>query len=242
MIPKTINYCWFGKNPLPKSAKKCIASWKKYLPDYEIKEWNEDNFDVNINTFTKEAYNNKKYAFVSDYARLWIIYNYGGIYFDTDVEVIREMDDILDKGPFMAFEKHLMYPEMAHYVALGLGFAGKKKNPIIKEIMVFYEKSRSFHNDVIPIVQITTDVLKLHGLYESDIPILIDGGFTIYPWEYFCPIEYLSNNLEITTNTRTIHHYTESWMDWKLKLKTRKGAFISKTKIWINGFVKKRKN
>lgn len=101
MIPKVIHYCWFGGNPLPKSAQKCIALWRKYLPDYEIKEWNENNFDVNIIPYTAEAYKAKKYAFVSDYARFWILYKYGGLYFDTDVEVIKNMDDIISKGPFM---------------------------------------------------------------------------------------------------------------------------------------------
>ena len=104
MIPKIIHYCWFGRNPLPELAQKCIASWKKYLPDYEIKEWNEDNFDVNIIPYTAEAYAAKKYAFVSDYARFWILYKYGGIYFDTDVEVIRPIDDIIAKGNFMGCE------------------------------------------------------------------------------------------------------------------------------------------
>lgn len=104
MIPKIIHYCWFGRNPLPPEAEKCIASWRKYLPDYEIKEWNEDNFDVNIIPYTAEAYEVEKYAFVSDYARFWILYKYGGVYFDTDVEVIRPMDDILAKGNFMGFE------------------------------------------------------------------------------------------------------------------------------------------
>ena len=104
MIPKIIHYCWFGRNPLPESAQKCIASWKKFLPDYEIKEWNEDNFDVNIIPYTKEAYEAKKYAFVSDYARFWILYKYGGLYFDTDVEVIKPMDDIIERGPFMGIE------------------------------------------------------------------------------------------------------------------------------------------
>lgn len=104
MIPKIIHYCWFGRGPLPELAQKCIASWKKYLPDYEIKEWNEDNFDVNIIPYTAEAYKAKKYAFVSDYARFWILYQYGGIYFDTDVEVIRPMDDIIERGNFMGFE------------------------------------------------------------------------------------------------------------------------------------------
>lgn len=104
MIPKIIHYCWFGRNPLPELAQKCIASWKKYLPDYEIKEWNEDNFDVNIIPYTAEAYAQKKYAFVSDYARFWILHKYGGIYFDTDVEVIRPIDDIIARGNFMGFE------------------------------------------------------------------------------------------------------------------------------------------
>uniref|UniRef100_UPI004027572F glycosyltransferase n=1 Tax=Segatella hominis TaxID=2518605 RepID=UPI004027572F len=104
MIPKIIHYCWFGLGPLPELAQKCIASWKKYLPDYEIKEWNEDNFDVNIIPYTAEAYQAKKYAFVSDYARFWILYKYGGIYFDTDVEVIRPIDDIVERGNFMGFE------------------------------------------------------------------------------------------------------------------------------------------
>ena len=101
MIPKIIHYCWFGRNPLPDSAKKCIESWRKFFPEYEIKEWNEDNFDVHLIPYVEEAYNAKKYAFVSDYARFWILYFYGGVYFDTDVEVIRPMDDILAKGGFM---------------------------------------------------------------------------------------------------------------------------------------------
>ncbi len=104
MIPKTIHYCWFGCGELPELARKCIASWRKYLPDYEIKEWNEDNFDVNIIPYTAEAYRAGKYAFVSDYARFWVLYHYGGLYFDTDVEVIRPMDDIIERGNFMGFE------------------------------------------------------------------------------------------------------------------------------------------
>ena len=105
MIPKKIHYCWFGGNPLPESAKKYIETWKKYCPDYEIIEWNEENFDVTQNQYCKEAYEAKKWAFVSDYARFWILYRYGGIYFDTDVEVIRPIDDMVAKGPFMGCER-----------------------------------------------------------------------------------------------------------------------------------------
>ena len=104
MIPKIIHYCWFGRNPLPDLAQRCIASWRKFLPDYEIREWNEDNFDVNSIPYTAEAYRQKKYAFVSDYARFWIMYHYGGLYFDTDVEIICPMDDIIERGCFMGFE------------------------------------------------------------------------------------------------------------------------------------------
>ena len=119
MIPKIIHYCWFGRKALPRSAKKCIESWKKYLPDYEIKEWNEDNFDVNMIPYTQEAYSAKRYAFVSDYARFYILYHYGGIYFDTDVEVIKPIDDILEKGAFMGCET-IAEEEIPLYVAPGL--------------------------------------------------------------------------------------------------------------------------
>lgn len=105
-IPKIIHYCWFGGKPLPKSAIKCINSWKKLFPDYEIREWNESNFDVNMIPYTKEAYVAKKYAFVSDFARFWILHEYGGIYFDTDVEVIRPMTDILLKGAYFGMENY----------------------------------------------------------------------------------------------------------------------------------------
>lgn len=229
MIPKTINYCWFGKNPLPISAERCIASWKKNMPEYEIKEWNEDNFDINLIPFTKEAANMKKYAFVSDYARLWILYNYGGIYFDTDVEVIKPLNKILEKGAFMGFEKNIKTPSAAINVNPGLGFACEAGNPIIKEIMDCYKTTHFIVNgepQFITIVTITTNILKKYGLQVSNTPIKVKD-FTIYPWEYFCPIEYLSNKLEITENTYTIHHYTESWMSWKQKLMMRKGALFN---------------
>ena len=125
MIPKVIHYCWFGRNPIPAEYQRYIESWQKFLPDYEIKEWNEDNFDVNIIPFTKEAYEVKKYAYVSDYARLKILYDNGGVYFDTDVEVIRNMDDINAAGAWMAVEKHASTPNAEDQVAVGLGFAGK---------------------------------------------------------------------------------------------------------------------
>jgi len=123
MIPKIIHYCWFGRNPLPASAQKCIDSWKKYFPDYEIKEWNEDNFDVNRIPYSRDAYAAKKFAFVSDYARFWILYYMGGVYFDIDVEVIHPMDDLIEKGPYMGWEKPDMSGRYTINPGLGRGHA-----------------------------------------------------------------------------------------------------------------------
>ena len=135
MIPKIIHYCWFGRNPRPASAKKCIASWRKYLPDYEIKEWNEDNFDVNIIPYTQQAYEMKKYAFVSDYARFWILYHYGGLYFDTDVEVIKSFDDIVDKGAFMGLEIDGTKKDTKIAIAPGLGLGAETGMSIYYQIL-----------------------------------------------------------------------------------------------------------
>ena len=137
MIPKIIHYCWFGRNPLPESAVKCIDSWKKFFPDYEIKEWNEDNFDVNIIPYTKEAYEAKKYAFVSDYARMWILYHHGGLYFDTDVEVIKSMDDIVARGPFMGIEVEAT-SGTAPLVAPGLGLGVAPSLGLYKDFLDYY--------------------------------------------------------------------------------------------------------
>lgn len=234
MIPKKIHYCWFGGKPIPKEYEKYIESWHRFMPEYEIIRWDESNYDVNCIPFSKEAYDVGKYAYVSDYARLKIMYEHGGVYFDTDVEVIRPMDDILENGGFMAFEKHKNNPGYIDFVAVGLGFACEKGNPIIKEIMDFYESHHYIYPDgrreQIPIVYITTEVLRRHGLKASNKPLEIEGGFTIYPWDYFCPMEYQSNKIDITENTRTIHHYSATWMSWREKLLMKKGFWMRKIK------------
>ena len=137
MIPKIIHYCWFGGNPLPKSAEKCIKSWKKYCPDYEIIEWNESNFDINSNQYVREAYENKKYAFVTDYVRLYAMYNYGGIYMDTDVEVLKPLDCFLDNHAFSGFES-------SGYIPTGL-MASEKEFPLFRELLKYYG-NRAFVN------------------------------------------------------------------------------------------------
>lgn len=215
MIPKVIHYCWFGGNPLPKSAQKCIASWRKYLPDYEIKEWNESNFDVNIIPYTAEAYKAKKYAFVSDYARFWILYKYGGLYFDTDVEVIKNMDDIIAKGPFMGLEKKQAGATPTQLgVAPGLGLGVNPGLGLYKELLDVYDDKHlfsAFGKIGETIVDITSKIMQKKGLKRQGDGFLHCGEITIYPEEYFCPKNYYTGELTITPNTCAIHHYTATW-------------------------------
>lgn len=248
MIPKIIHYCWFGHNPLPELAQKCIASWRKFLPDYEIKEWNEDNFDVNIIPYTQEAHAAGKYAFVSDYARFWILYKYGGIYLDTDVEVIRPLDDIIARGPFMGFETDPRPKASCQFsVNPGLGLATTPGLGLIKEMTDCYKGRHFVYEDnmrnQITVVHITTDLLLKQGL-ENKTGIQSVAGIRVYPSTYFCPINVTSGRLHITPETRTIHHYAGTWthpesplkawlkrilpealvvklVDWKAEMKTR---------------------
>lgn len=223
MIPKVIHYCWFGGNPLPPLAQKCIASWKKYLPDYEIMEWNEENFNVNIIPYTQEAYAAKKYAFVSDYARFWILYNYGGLYFDTDVEILKPLDDIIAEGPFMGCETDSR-ENQAITVAPGLGLGANAGMTIYQKLLDYY---KSLHFDVnnidTTIVGHTTEVLKQEGL-ENKEGIQKVAECHIYPSEYFNPINIVSKRLHITSLTCSIHHYADSWNErrepsWKKELR-----------------------
>jgi len=216
MIPKIIHYCWFGRNPLPELAIKCIASWKKYFPDYEIKEWNETNYDVYKIAYTSEAYNAKKYAFVSDYARFDILYKYGGIYFDVDVEVIKPFNDILNNGGFMGFEYvGKLYNGAGIGCNSGLGMGCNSGHEIVSQILEFYSNIRFINIDgsynLHTVVEYVTDILKKNGLkYENIIQPF--NGITIYPTEYFAPKSYITKELTITKNTFSIHNYDGSWL------------------------------
>lgn len=217
MIPKVIHYCWFGGNPLPNSAQKCIVSWRKYLPDYEIKEWNESNFDVNIIPYTAEAYKAKKYAFVSDYARFWILYKYGGLYFDTDVEVIKNMDDIIAKGPFMGCENEAKAGATPAQlgVAPGLGLGVNPGLGLYGEILNWYNTHHFITwTGVIEknVVDITTEILNKNGIEILDEGVLKSSGILIYPKEYFCPKDYITGEMNITDKTKSIHHYSATWV------------------------------
>lgn len=214
MIPKVIHYCWFGRNPLPESAIKCINSWRKFFPDYEIKEWNEDNFDVNVIPYTAEAYVAKKYAFVSDYARFWILYHYGGLYFDTDVEVIKPMDDIIERGAFMGIEVNGADGEYP-LVAPGLGLGVEAGHPIYKSLIDYYSTlqflDESGKLNMTTIVRHNTKILKEQGLRPIN-ELQEVAGIWIYPSDYFNPLDDITGKLTITNNTRSIHWYSKSWL------------------------------
>lgn len=217
MIPKIIHYCWFGRNSLPASAQKYIASWHKFLPDYEIKEWNEDNFDVNIIPYTQQAYEAKKYAFVSDYARFWVLYRYGGLYFDTDVELIRPLNDIIERGAFMGIEQSASLNGKP-MVAPGLGLGVEAGHPFYERMLEIYNgfkfyKADGSLNDV-TIVTYTTRELYAHGMIPSD-DLQIVNGIWIYPADYFCPMDSTTGITKITERSVSIHHYDCSWLDHK---------------------------
>jgi len=217
-IPKIIHYCWFGGNPLPELAIRCIESWKKYFPDYEIKEWNETNFDVNIIPYTAQAYKAQKYAFVSDYARFWILFKYGGLYFDTDVEIVKNMDEIISKGAFMGCEnwaKPGATPAQLG-VAPGLGLGVNPGLGLIGEILDHY-KTLSFLDkngkpNLETIVEITTNLLCKYGLKNVN-EIQHVREVNIYPKDYFCPIDMITEKLKMTNRTVSIHWYMGSWVE-----------------------------
>ena len=209
-IPKIINYCWFGYGKKSKMVKRCISSWRKFAPDYKIVEWNENNFDIKINKYVKEAYENRKWAFVSDYARLWIIYNNGGIYFDTDVELIKPIDEeILNYKGFYCMENDK--------IATGLGFGAEKEDKIVKKLLDSYNNINiKFDNE-------TTCVRLNEPIFESEFKAInkekinIQNNYIILPTEYFCPLNYITGEMEITKNTIGIHWYNASWYTKKEK-------------------------
>ena len=227
MKTKKIHYCWFGRNVLGQEARKCIASWKKFLPEYEIIEWNEDNFDVHQCRYSSEAYKMKKYAFVSDYARFKILNEQGGIYFDTDVELIASPKKMIETGPFMGVEKSSANGSGDVGVAPGLGIYLEPHMPIVEEIISFYE-SRPFSFGDHTVVTIMTKFLNKYNFKPKDCQQYIQG-LTIYPSEYLCPMDSTTGEITITPNTVSIHHYSASWLDHNslsFKLHTLKNLFI----------------
>ena len=204
MIPKTIHYCWFGRGEKPKLAQQCIASWKKFCPDYEIIEWNEDNFDVNRNGYTRMCYEQKKFAFLTDYVRLVVVAEHGGIYFDTDVELLRPLDQLLAHPSFFGFED-------AEHVNTGVGFGAEPGNPAVQAMLAEYDPLLSGEQGIIGCPILNTNALQKLGLClngeKQDLGIAV-----VYPADYFNPYDDPTGKLNKTKNTFSIHWYSKSWM------------------------------
>lgn len=213
MIPKKIHYCWFGRGELTVKAKKCIQSWKKYCPDYEIIEWNEDNFDVHQNEYTKKVYTEKKYAFLSDYARLKVVYEHGGVYLDVDVELVKSLDELLENDAFFGFETK-------EFINTGVGFGAKQGSTAVKTLLEEYNQLLDGTKDVIGCPKLNTEGLIKLGLERNGQLQKLDEC-TVYPAEYFNPYDDPTGRLNKTKNTHSIHWYAKSWMDKKSIIRSK---------------------
>ena len=236
MIPKIIHFVWVGGNPLTPLAEKCIESWKNYCPDYEIKRWDESTFDINENQYCKEAYESKKWAFVSDYIRLKVLHEYGGIYMDTDVEVVKPLDEFLVHPAFSGFEN-------TNKIPTGI-IAAEKGNPWVK-LMLDYYNDKHFINEY-GSLEIVSNVLFMSELTSKNYKIDFNnkyqdlGDIVFYPLDYFCPY-FSSSEVYATENTYTIHHFASSWLPKKfLKKKQRKAEFRKFIGNFISFFIGKK--
>lgn len=212
MIPKTIHYAWFGGKPLPPNVIKCIESWKKYCPDYEIKRWDESNYDFNKHHYPREAYAQEKYAFAVDYLRLEVLYKFGGIFFDTDVEVIKNIDPLLIYPCFAGFE-HGEFNNLP--VNAGIGMGAEAGNPVVKAMLEDYNHHFFIGTDGVlnmtPCPAYQTEVLLHFGLKPENRKQNL-GDIIVFPTDYFCPKDYCTSKISITQNTYSIHHYSATWM------------------------------
>lgn len=228
MIPKIIHYCWFGNKKIPQLETKCIATWKKVLPDYEFKLWNEESFNINSSTWCKGAYEVGKYAFVSDYVRLKVLYEYGGIYLDTDIKILKSFGPLLEDEGFIGFED-----VKGNIIALCV-IAAKQKHPFIKECMQYY--NQDFTMEIINkneanVIDITQRLVK-KGLQLGGKEQII-AGMHIYPREYFCPMDFFGN-WNKTVNTYCIHLFSGSWLpDNAQKKLNRRKTWYFKLSKWI---------
>lgn len=209
MIPKVIHYCWFGNNPKPDLYFQCRESWEKYCPDYQIVEWNERNFDVSCcPLYVRQAYEEKKWAFVTDYARLKIIYENGGIYLDTDVELRKKLDGLLDHKAYFGFEDR-------EYINTGLGFGAEQGNQILVDLMDDYADIpfvlESGLYDTTPCPQRNTEVFLKHGLVKNDRKQILGDGILILPSIYLCPLDYNTGKKRKSYKTISVHWYSASW-------------------------------
>ena len=216
MIPKVIHYCWFGKKEKPDIVEMCINSWKKFLPEYEIIEWNEENFDVDSYPFTKEAYSIGNYAFVSDYVRVYVLYHYGGVYLDTDTEILGSLDRFLSQSSFWGFEEK-------NFIATSI-IGSECKNELIKDFLDYYDNLSLYdecgHKKKFTNVLVITELLKNRGIILDGTLQTIDGVATIYPQDYFSPYDYINCYMKKTDNSVAVHHFYKSWLPLSSRIKS----------------------
>ena len=217
-MEKIIHYCWFGGKPLPKLARKCIKSWKKFLPDFEIKEWNENNSDINCCPFVKEAYENKKWAFVADYIRTKALKEYGGIYFDTDMEVTKDIEHLFKNKTFLGMED-------TGFVAVGVWFEKEKNAYLPSKLLEIYNNFEKFDIENITKISIPiliSEILENNNYKKGSMDIQkLENDITIYPRDYFYPYSYHRDNNIFTDNTCMIHYYDASWLPLKEQVEMR---------------------
>lgn len=216
MIPKKIHYCWFGQTPLPKSAVKCVESWKKYCPDFEIVRWDEETFDIHKMPYTEWCFRNKKWAFLSDYARLAVVAEHGGVYFDTDVEVLKPFEPLLSFGAFYGYEN----PEL---INTGVGFGAESDHPTVVAMKNEYETllpdaDGNFSVKACPAYN--TEALKKLGFVPDGKRSSVFGA-EIFPVEFFNPLDEPTGRVRITENTYSIHKYDKSWLPAKARFRSR---------------------
>ncbi|ANE46255.1 glycosyl transferase [Paenibacillus swuensis] len=214
-IPRVIHYCWFGRGEKTGKIARCMKSWQKHLGDYTLMEWNEDNFDLNTNRYVKEAYEARKYAFVSDYVRLHALYTHGGIYMDTDVEVLQPLDRFLTHEAFSGFEDEQFASSSLMGAAAG--------HPWIAELMEYYG-DRPFHladgaYDMTTNTAIITRSCAKHGFKENGVYQVLTNGVTFYPRTYFCPYDYINGANFITEQSYAIHHFAKSWLPLHVRVR-----------------------
>lgn len=222
MIPKKIHYVWMGKGQKSELILNCIKSWKENLIDYEIIEWNEENFNINSNSYVKEAYENKKWAFVSDYIRIYVLYNFGGVYLDTDVEILKPIDKFLEHSAFCGFES-------TAYISTAI-IGAQKGHPWTRELLQYYNDRSFIHSDgsfdLTPnVTHITRTTIDQYGLNLENQYQKLKEDLHIYPKDFFSPSDYgdsmKQKNNKITENSYCIHHYIGSWLNFPGKIKVR---------------------